>query len=85
MPNQGLWPKCNHSNANMLANTKHNAIDFLCFQVNVKLIKNFEDCYLLFKSLRSVKEYENYATWLPRLYSRKFKRVHEIWWVYIML
>jgi hypothetical protein len=40
----------------MLANTKYNIIDFLCFKLNVKFIKNSEDKYLLFKRLGSFKE-----------------------------
>jgi hypothetical protein len=40
----------------MLANTKYNIIDFLCFKLNIKSIKNSEDKYLLFKRLGSFKE-----------------------------
>ena len=38
MSNQGPWPKWN--NINMLANTKYNVIDFLCFELNAKFIRN---------------------------------------------
>ena len=56
MLNQGPWPKWNNFNINMLANTKYNIIDFLCFKLNIKFIKNSEDKYLLFKRLGSFKE-----------------------------